>query len=130
MRLEIISKKTNPLLLRQEIEFSIREVSKTPSRKEVIERLAALTDKDASMIVVDKIVQGFGSKDAVGYAKAYNSKDALEKIEPSYKQKRGEKKEKKEPSPKEEKKEKHPEEKKESGKETAEKKKEEKKEAK
>ncbi|MCX8158528.1 MAG: 30S ribosomal protein S24e [Candidatus Diapherotrites archaeon] len=76
MELEILERNKNPLLQREEIIFKTFS-EKTPSRKEIKSKLAALLDKEENLIIIDKIENKFGSKEIEGFAKVYNSKEYL-----------------------------------------------------
>lgn len=81
MKVEITNREKNPLLNREEIEFSITESAATPSRKELRERISALTNVKIELVVVEKISKEFGSKDASGTANIYADEKILKKTE-------------------------------------------------
>ncbi|MFH1752373.1 MAG: 30S ribosomal protein S24e [archaeon] len=97
MNLEIINKEKNDLLGRAEIKFEVK-ADKTPSRKELKKKIAALTNSKEELIIVDKIKQEFGFHKTTGLAKIYVNRIELEKTEPKYLLNRneGKKEEKKE----------------------------------
>jgi ribosomal protein S24E len=73
-------KSKNELLNRTNVLVKIRSV-KTPSKKELQEKVASVLACDKSLVVVDKISQEFGSKISNAYVKVYDSLEALKKIE-------------------------------------------------
>ena len=73
-------KSRNELLNRTNVLVKIRSV-KTPSKKDLQTKVASVLACDASLVVVDKISQEFGSKISNAYVKVYDSLEALKKIE-------------------------------------------------
>jgi len=96
MEIEIIEKKENPLLKRKEVKFRVGFDGSTPARKEVKEKLCVHLKAKPELTVVDEMMQGYGSKELVGYAKVYDDAEAL-KIELKHiiRRDKGEKAEKK-----------------------------------
>lgn len=84
MEFNIVSKEKNPFLKMEEIKFEISDVTKTPTKKEVKEQIAALTNSKEELIAIKKIDQQFGSHTAFGHARVYESKELMEKTEPKY----------------------------------------------
>ncbi len=85
MELKIIEKKENPLLHRVEVKFEVSHPkSKTPSRDEVRNLLAANLNADKSRIILDRIETPFGATITRGFAKIYDSVEDAKKIEPEY----------------------------------------------
>ena len=82
-----LEKSRNELLSRTNVLAKIRAV-KTPSRQELIKKVAAMLGVDVKLIVIDKIVQDFGQRVANAYIKVYDNLVALKKIELNYKIKR------------------------------------------
>jgi small subunit ribosomal protein S24e len=83
MRLEIqvIEEKNNPLLNRREVKFRIIHDDVTPSRKSVVDRLAATMNSKRGMVIVDNIKTEFGKLESVGYAKIYESEERARQVE-------------------------------------------------
>jgi small subunit ribosomal protein S24e len=82
MEIEILSKKDNVLLERQEITFkAVHANEKTPKIVEVQEKLAGLLNTQKDRIVVNKMNAAFGKQETMGYAKVYPSKEALMALE-------------------------------------------------
>ncbi len=86
MEVEVIEETENPLLYRIEVKFVIRhEDSGTPTRAEVLKKLAAVLDVDKEVLLLDRMESEFGKRETVGYAKVYESVEKLEEIEPEHK---------------------------------------------
>ena len=100
MQLEITTKIENKLLKRTNIEFEVKNVKATPTRKELRSKLAALANTKEELMVVHRIEQEFGSKDIKGTARAYQNAEDMKKLEGQYLSDRTEgKKQKKEEAP-------------------------------
>ncbi len=84
MKIEITRQKKNPLFLREELEFRVKDAKLTPSRGEIRERLSATMNKDNGLVVVRKVKQSFGFPEANGIAFVYDNKEALDKTEAKY----------------------------------------------
>jgi ribosomal protein S24E len=82
-----LEKTRNDLLNRTNIFAKIR-AAKTPSRKELLSKVAAMLGVDEKLIVVDKIVPSFGEKIISSYIKCYDDLKSLKEIELEYKIKR------------------------------------------
>ncbi len=81
MEIEILEDRKNPLLHRREVRFKVIHEGATPSRAEVREKLIALLSADKNAFVVEKIESSFGSRVSEGFAKVYDSKEAMLNIE-------------------------------------------------
>lgn len=84
MEIEIISKKNNVLINREEIEFGVKGFEATPSRKQIREKLSALLNADSKLLIVDVLKSSFGSNYLKGTAKIYKNEKDLKKIELPY----------------------------------------------
>ncbi len=85
MEIKVTEMKENKLLGRKEIYFDVlHEGEPTPSREAVKGKLVAMLDLDPETVVVQYIRSYFGSHVSKGYAKAYESKERLQYIEPEY----------------------------------------------
>ena len=114
MKVNIVKREKNPLLKREELEFTVEESKGVPSRKNIVEKLAAQTNAKAGAVVIKKVETVFGSKAFQGKANVYESPEDLKKVEPDFLMTRTEGKKKEgEAKPAEEKKEEKPAEKKE-----------------
>ncbi len=83
MQLKIVSKKENVLLGRTEYVIEVR-ANATPSRKELLTRLAAELGADKDLIIIRKIETRTGTPDVVVYVRVYKDRAQLEAIEPKY----------------------------------------------
>jgi len=84
LEIEIIEKKTNPLLKRQEIWFDVHHEGATPSREDVKNKLAAMLNTKPELTVVERMRSEFGRRITRGYAKLYKSKKQLDDVERAY----------------------------------------------
>ncbi len=84
MEIEIVSRKENILLNREEIDFLAKNFEATPSRKELREKIGAIVNADPKNLVVDIIKNPFGYKEIKGKAKVYKNEKELEKTELPY----------------------------------------------
>ncbi len=75
------SERYNPLLKRREVYCRLTFEGKTPSRKEVRERIAGLMNAELERIVVDYIKTEFGKTEARCYVKIYDTVEDLKAIE-------------------------------------------------
>ncbi len=69
LEIKVIEEKDNPLLNRREISFRIIHDESTPSRKSVVERLAATMNSKVGLVYVDGLKTEFGKRETLGYAK-------------------------------------------------------------
>ena len=84
MEIEIIERKENPLLNREEVTFRVgHDMETTPSRDTIAAKLAAMVNADREMTILKKVETEFGKNTSVGYANVYSSEKARE-IEPNY----------------------------------------------
>ena len=88
MKLKIEKEVNNPLLKRKEIVVIAEDINQTPSRKEILAQVAAVTGNIPDKIAIDKIQQEFGQNKAIIHAKVYETKEDKDKIEPKFKEKR------------------------------------------
>lgn len=92
MNIEIEGRHKNTLLRREEFNFEILDVKKTPTRSEIRNKLSGKLGAAEELVVVDEIVHEFGSTRVIGFAKRYDSIEDLKRIEPTYmRKKHGEK---------------------------------------
>jgi len=104
MKVEVVDKVENPLFKRTEVKFRVNHSdAPTPKRLEVLPQLAALLGVAEDLLVIDKLASTHGRQIASGIARAYGSREQLEKVEPKYLLKRGLPKEAKPEKPAEEK---------------------------
>jgi len=82
MEMEIIDKKQNPLLKRQEIRFKILHPKEpTPNRDSAREKIASLNNVKKEQVIIDNLETTFGMSETKGYAKIYASKEEAMKNE-------------------------------------------------
>jgi small subunit ribosomal protein S24e len=89
MEITITSESPNVLLNRKELKFSIKYTGTTPSRKEVHAKLAAMLNSPKEQLVIGTLCNKFGMTFITGDARAYDSREALKKVEAGYILKRG-----------------------------------------
>lgn len=95
-----LEKQRNELLHRTTIIAKIKG-NKTPSRKELLSKVAAMLGSDEKLIVIDKIGQDFGRQSSIAYLKVYDAINYLKELELKYKIKRTGETEEKKPEVKE-----------------------------
>ena len=88
MEIEIISRKHNQLLSRTEVQVNLPYPAATPSMPDVKKTVAHLTKSAEDVIIVKKIANRYGEKSALVTAYVYDSKEAMDKIEPKPKVKK------------------------------------------
>ncbi len=81
MDIKVISEKSNPLLNRREIVFKVIHDEATPSRKSVVERLAATLNSRLGLIFVDSLRTDFGRRETIGYVKIYETPERARQVE-------------------------------------------------
>ena len=106
MEFQITNEVENKTLERKELEFSGEGNRITPSREEVLDKLAERIAVRKEFIVIKSIRNLYGSHKFAGSAHVYTNKEKLQEVEPEYILKRG--KSKKEAGKKEGEKEKAP----------------------
>lgn len=85
MDIEISEKKQNPLLSRWEVRFVVHHPNeKTPNRDTIREKLAGSLNSKKSLVVVDSMASAFGKGLTKGYARVYDTPEAIGKNEPLY----------------------------------------------
>ena len=81
MDIQVIEEKNNPNLNRREIVFKVIHDASTPSRKSVVERLAATLNSKSSLVFVDSLKTEFGKRETIGYAKIYETAERAKQVE-------------------------------------------------
>jgi small subunit ribosomal protein S24e len=85
MDIEIKEKKQNPLLSRWEVRFVVAHPNeKTPSRDAIREKLAGAVGSKKGLVVVDSMNSAFGKQVTNGYARVYDTPEAIGKNEPMH----------------------------------------------
>ncbi len=81
MDIQVIDEKNNPILNRREIVFKVIHDESTPTRKSVVEKLAATQNSKVGLVYVDSLKTEFGKRETVGYAKIYETAERAKQIE-------------------------------------------------
>ncbi len=81
MDIQLISEKNNPLLNRREVVFKVLHDEATPSRKSIVERLAATMNSKEGLVMVDSLKTDFGKRETIGYAKIYENAERAKEVE-------------------------------------------------
>lgn len=90
MKVTVVKKDENPLLKRSEVRFEVdHEGGPTPKRLDVRKELAGQLGVPEDMVVIEKFATMYGRQVASGIARAYDSKERLEELEPKYLLERG-----------------------------------------
>jgi small subunit ribosomal protein S24e len=79
--IQVIEEKSNPMLNRREVVFKVIHDEATPSRKSVVERLAATMNSKPGLVFVDSLRTEFGKRETVGYAKIYETAERAKQVE-------------------------------------------------
>ena len=81
MDIQVIEEKSNPMLNRREVVFKVIHDEATPSRKSVVERLAATMNSKPGLVFVDSLRTEFGKRETIGYAKIYETAERAKQVE-------------------------------------------------
>lgn len=81
MDIQVIVEKNNPLLNRREVVFKVIHDSATPSRKSIVERIAATMNSKKGLVIVDSLRTEFGKRETIGYAKIYENEERAKQLE-------------------------------------------------
>lgn len=86
MKIEIVSQKENPLLMRTEVQFRINhdEAGSTPPRLEIRSAVADALKASVDLVFVKRFVTRTGTSVALGVANVYGSAEQAKLIEPDY----------------------------------------------
>ncbi len=84
MKVEIIERRPNELLQREEVLAKIKFEGGTPSRKEVREKLAKALGKSPDALFIRKIENEYGLTEAKVFAMAYYDRRIALMIEPEH----------------------------------------------
>jgi len=79
--IQVIEEKSNPMLNRREVVFKVIHDEATPSRKSVVERLAATMNSKPGLVFVDSLRTEFGKRETIGYAKIYETAERAKQVE-------------------------------------------------
>ncbi len=92
MEIKVLEEKSNPLLQRREIQFSVIQNLGTPSRLEIKNKLAAYLNSKPELVIIERMKQEFGKRETRGYAKIYESVERMKNVETEHIIQRNEKK--------------------------------------
>jgi small subunit ribosomal protein S24e len=92
MEIKVLEEKSNPLLQRREVHFSVSQNLGTPSRQEIKSKLAAYLNSKPELVIIERMKQEFGKRETKGYAKIYESMDRMKDVETEHIIQRNEKK--------------------------------------
>lgn len=81
MDIQVIQEKNNPMLNRREIVFKVTYDEATPSRKSIVDRIAATMNSKRGLVIVDNVKTEFGKREGIGYAKIYENADRVKQVE-------------------------------------------------
>jgi len=95
MKIEVMKENENKLLHRKDLEIVVRDISVTPSKKELVASIAANLGVSESAMVLGSVYQEYGKKEAFCTAKIYESEEWKKNVElkPKVKKVEGEAKE-------------------------------------
>jgi small subunit ribosomal protein S24e len=79
--IKIIEEKNNPLLNRREVVFKVDHESTTPSRKSIVDRIAATMNSKEGLVIIDNLKTEFGKRETIGYAKIYETEERAKQVE-------------------------------------------------
>jgi small subunit ribosomal protein S24e len=79
--IKIIEEKNNPLLNRREVVFRVDHESATPSRKSIVDRIAATMNSKEGLVIIDNLRTEFGKRETIGYAKIYETEERAKQVE-------------------------------------------------
>ncbi|RLG72749.1 MAG: 30S ribosomal protein S24e [Methanobacteriota archaeon] len=85
MEIEVVERKDNKLLRREEMYLMVSSDGTTPSREEIKQRVVAEFDLNPDLTLVDRITQRFGSRKVRCYIKVYKDRKWMERVENKYK---------------------------------------------
>lgn len=90
MEFEITRDMRNEVLNRRELAFTLTFDGPTPSRKSIQDKLAAMLNKNESLLVLDSLKTRFGKMEVTGHARIYDDEESKKTTERGYLLKRGE----------------------------------------
>ncbi len=96
MKIEILKEQDMPLLSRKRYTLSMESGKETPSRKEILKKVADELKSKPELVIIKHIYTRYGSKNIKVIANIYKNKKDLERIEEKYLLKKNSLEEKKE----------------------------------
>ncbi len=88
MKVHVNKKEYKPLVEREEFQVRIENTDGTMSNAQLKEEIAKHANKSQEVVVVKKILQAYGKREANALAYVYNSPEALKRFEPKKKEKK------------------------------------------
>jgi small subunit ribosomal protein S24e len=89
MEFEVTRDSRNELLSRREVDFSLRFDGATPSRMQIIGKLAATLNVNEKLLVLDSLRTGFGKTELSGKARVYDTEEQKAKTDRAFLMTRG-----------------------------------------
>jgi len=84
MDIELLERKKNKILSREEIKFRVKQNGPTPKKDEMVKKLASRLNIDnEQLLVVSSLKTRKGTSETIGYAKLYDDLNVLKNIEGS-----------------------------------------------
>ncbi len=80
----MVGEKENKAMKRKEVVFKAKQAKVTPSRKEVLPKIAALLNAKTDTVVISSISHPFGETSAEIKVRAYDSPEAMKELESSH----------------------------------------------
>ncbi|MCU0632934.1 MAG: 30S ribosomal protein S24e [Methanolinea sp.] len=84
MEFEVTRDTRNELLGRREVDFSLQFDGPTPSRMQIVGKIAALMNVQEKQVVLDSLKTCFGMTACTGSARVYDSEERRNKTERSF----------------------------------------------
>jgi len=84
MEFEVTRESRNELLGRREVNFSLTFDGPTPSRMQVVGKIAALMNVQEKQVVLDSLKTSFGMTACTGSARVYDTEERRNQIERSF----------------------------------------------
>ncbi len=81
MDIKIIEDRNNSLLNRREVVFKVTHDAASPSRKSIVDRIAATMNSKEGLVIVDSLKTEFGKRETIGYAKIYETEERAKQVE-------------------------------------------------
>jgi len=81
MKLDVLKESENKLLHRKELDIVLKDLSATPSKKDVIAAVSANLGAPENAIVLGSIHQKFGKREARVYVRVYESEEKRKSVE-------------------------------------------------
>jgi ribosomal protein S24E len=79
MKIEIIAQKKNPLMAREEVRARINYDAATPSREDIVKKLAEKLRAVEELVILDRIKTATGKPEAIADALIYKKREDIPK---------------------------------------------------